>query len=190
MAKKFNPKDYTMVKDRIKWYKEEYPDYRVVTELIAQTSNLDDVVVRAKIFKNADEQKQGLAHATGIAEELREAGFINKTSHVENAETSAVGRALANIDYHGSEKRPSAEEMDKVKRTKKAKDETKTAKEEATTTPDSDDEVAERIDSFETVDDVVSYFNEQVAERSGKEKDEFQKKYGPVANNKVQEIKS
>jgi hypothetical protein len=56
--------------------------------------------------------------ATGYAEEVRGEGNVNRTSHVENCETSAIGRALANLGYAGSDmtKRPSREEMQKVQR--------------------------------------------------------------------------
>ena len=56
--------------------------------------------------------------ATGYAEEIRGSGNVNRTSHVENCETSAIGRALANAGYAGSDmtKRPSREEMSKVNR--------------------------------------------------------------------------
>jgi hypothetical protein len=56
--------------------------------------------------------------ATGWAEEVRGQGNVNKTSHVENCETGAVGRALANAGMAGGslEKRPSREEMSKVAR--------------------------------------------------------------------------
>jgi hypothetical protein len=57
--------------------------------------------------------------STGYAEEVRGAGNVNRTSHVENCETSAIGRALANCGMAGSDmtKRPSREEMAKVQRT-------------------------------------------------------------------------
>ena len=57
--------------------------------------------------------------ATGYAEEVRGQGNVNRTSHVENCETSAIGRALANCGMAGSDmtKRPSREEMTKVART-------------------------------------------------------------------------
>jgi hypothetical protein len=57
--------------------------------------------------------------ATGHAEEVRGAGNVNRTSHVENCETSAVGRALANAGMAGTDvnKRPSREEMSKVQNT-------------------------------------------------------------------------
>jgi hypothetical protein len=56
--------------------------------------------------------------STGWAEEVRGQGNVNKTSHVENCETGAVGRALANAGMAGSDvhKRPSREEMSKVAR--------------------------------------------------------------------------
>jgi hypothetical protein len=56
--------------------------------------------------------------ATGWAEEIRGQGNVNKTSHLENCETGAVGRALANAGLSGSDfsKRPSREEMQKVVR--------------------------------------------------------------------------
>jgi hypothetical protein len=56
--------------------------------------------------------------ATGWAEETRGEGHVNRTSHFENCETSALGRALANAGFAGSDytKRPSREEMLKVER--------------------------------------------------------------------------
>jgi len=60
----------------------------------------------------------GVPVATGHAEEIRGQGNVNRTSHVENCETSAVGRALANLGMAGSDpaRRPSREEMAKVVR--------------------------------------------------------------------------
>jgi hypothetical protein len=61
---------------------------------------------------------EGEIIATGWAEEIRGQGNVNKTSHLENCETGAVGRALANAGLSGSDfsKRPSREEMGKVQR--------------------------------------------------------------------------
>ena len=53
---------------------------------------------------------------TGYAEEVRGSSMVNKTSAIENCETSAIGRALANYQYQGSKKRASLEEMVKVYR--------------------------------------------------------------------------
>lgn len=67
----------------------------------------------------------GVAVATGHAEEVRGAGNVNRTSHVENCETSSLGRCLASFPMHnfaGSDfnKRPSREEMSKVQRMNQA----------------------------------------------------------------------
>jgi hypothetical protein len=63
----------------------------------------------------------GVVVATGHAEEIRNQGNVNKTSHVENCETSSLGRCLANFPMHNFcgtslDKRPSREEMQKVER--------------------------------------------------------------------------
>jgi hypothetical protein len=71
----------------------------------------DVCVIRAELWL------EDVCIATGYAEEVRGAGNVNRTSHVENCETSAVGRALANAGMAGSDvnKRPSREEMSKAK---------------------------------------------------------------------------
>jgi len=66
-------------------------------------------VFEAEVYLNGDESPK----ATGYAMEKAGQGYVNKTSHVENCETSAIGRALANMGLHGS-KRPSREEMQKA----------------------------------------------------------------------------
>jgi hypothetical protein len=72
----------------------------------------DICVIRAELWL------EDVCIATGYAEEVRGAGNVNRTSHVENCETSAVGRALANAGMAGTDvnKRPSREEMSKVQR--------------------------------------------------------------------------
>jgi hypothetical protein len=72
----------------------------------------DVCVIRAELWLG------DVCIATGYAEEVRGAGNVNRTSHVENCETSAVGRALANAGMAGTDvnKRPSREEMAKVQR--------------------------------------------------------------------------
>lgn len=83
---------------------------RVLTHLVHYTDQR--CVFRAELWVG------DVLFATGWAEETRGEGYVNQTSHFENCETSAVGRALANAGLAGGDhtKRPSREEMQKVAR--------------------------------------------------------------------------
>ena len=112
----YDLKNYEEVKDRLPKFYIKYPDGRIITKIVEKSDNLDLVVFEAAVYKDAKEQFQGLPLATGYAFEIKgQGGMANKFSHIENSETSAIGRALANIGLHG-DKRPSREEMDKVQR--------------------------------------------------------------------------
>lgn len=80
-------KDYVMVNERIKAFKELYPDYAMVTEI----EHLGDgmCVIKAMVM-----DAEGNPKASGHAYEKEGSSPINKTSYIENCETSAVGRAL------------------------------------------------------------------------------------------------
>ena len=67
----------------------------------------DEVVFRAELYLPGGD----LPVATGYAHEVRGSSPVNRTSHVENCETSAVGRALANYGMSAKGTRPSREEM-------------------------------------------------------------------------------
>ena len=107
----FNLDDYEPVAARHARWLADHPTGRTVTHLLS-APGADVCVIRAELW--VDDQLM----ATGLAEEIRGQGNVNRTSHVENCETSAVGRALANAGYAGSDvnKRPSREEMAKVQR--------------------------------------------------------------------------
>ena len=84
-------KEYAEVNQRIKAFRMVFPDGCIRTELI---SNKDGVCVfKAEIFTNAEHEVSTLL-GTGHAYEKESSSFINKTSYIENCETSAVGRAL------------------------------------------------------------------------------------------------
>ena len=104
--------DYEPVSARLdRWLKAHAEqECRVVTDLVHYLQ--DHCVFRAELWLD------GVMIATGWAEEGRGQGNVNRTSHVENCETSAIGRALANAGMAGSDftKRPSREEMAKVAR--------------------------------------------------------------------------
>jgi hypothetical protein len=98
---------------KIAGYEASTNDYpRVLTRMVSEPG-ADICVIRAELWLGEN------MIATGYAEEVRGAGNVNRTSHVENCETSAIGRALANCGMAGSDmtKRPSREEMAKVQRT-------------------------------------------------------------------------
>lgn len=108
----FNLDDYEPVAARLaRWLEglSEEPK-RVITHLVHYTDNR--CVFRAELYLGET------LMATGWAEETRGEGMVNRTSHLENCESSAVGRALANAGLSGSDhtKRPSREEMTKVAR--------------------------------------------------------------------------
>ena len=83
-------KEYVLVNDRIKAFRENFPQYSLTSEIVELTDKR--VVMVAKII-NPD----GVIVATGHAYEDANGSFINKTSYIENCETSAWGRALANL---------------------------------------------------------------------------------------------
>ena len=119
----FNPADYETVAERIKRFYSDNPLGTIVTKnLTTKQDRLASTwVVQAKIyipnpeFPNDRVYEQYLLKATGLAFEVDGQGMANKTSALENAETSAIGRALANAGYSGN-KRASREEMEKVAR--------------------------------------------------------------------------
>lgn len=103
--------NYSTVADRLPLFWADNPDGRIVTELLVDDG--ERVLIRAAIYRHRDDL---VPTTVGFAEEVRGSSRVNETSAVENAETSAVGRALANWKYQGAINRPSVEEMAKVQR--------------------------------------------------------------------------
>ena len=112
----FNLADYETVEVRLEKFIKDYPDFRIATELEVVESNR--YIVKAYLFKVSSDSA---AFSTGLAEEKVADRGVNQTSALENCETSAIGRALANAGYAAKGKRPSREEMSKVVATKVAK---------------------------------------------------------------------
>jgi hypothetical protein len=113
----FNLDEYELVEDRIRRFYEDYPDGRIVAYELTSKQDREKGywVVRAQIFKDHDDQHAHCPMATGMAFEIEGGAGANRTSALENAETSAIGRALANADY-AKGKRPSRTEMEKASR--------------------------------------------------------------------------
>ena len=110
---KFNLDNYETVEDRLKFFWKDNPNGRIFTEVVHETDDGSCVTIRAFVYKDESDINPV---ATGIAQETKgQGGFANTDAWVENCETSAIGRALANWKYQGSNKaRPSREEMSKV----------------------------------------------------------------------------
>lgn len=85
-------KEYVTVNERLKAFRENFKDYSLTTEIIELTPEY--CTLKAIITDN-----KGIVRATGLAQEQRNnaMSLVNKTSYVENCETSAWGRALGNF---------------------------------------------------------------------------------------------
>lgn len=105
---RFNLDEYVTVNERLDAFRREHPDWGIETAL--------KFVDAAILAKATITDETGRVIATGHAEEIRGASPVNKTSAVENAETSAVGRALAFVGYEVKRGIASREEMAKVQR--------------------------------------------------------------------------
>lgn len=97
-------KPYVLVNERVKAFRENYPDYGLITTIVELTEKR---VVMCATINNPD----GNPIATGYAYEDSGSSFINKTSYIENCETSAWGRALANLGIGIDSSMCSAEEL-------------------------------------------------------------------------------
>ena len=84
-------KDYAMVPERVTAFRKLYPEGFIITEIAAMEGPV--VVMKAKVGYYREDGNEVIL-GTGLAREERGKGLVNTTSHIENCETSAVGRAL------------------------------------------------------------------------------------------------
>ena len=105
----FNLDDYETVEERLIKFWKDYPDGQIHTKLLDSTATR--FIVEASIFRTEADVRPW---TTGLAEETVQGRGVNATSALENCETSAIGRALANAGYATKGKRASREEMGKV----------------------------------------------------------------------------
>jgi hypothetical protein len=114
---RFNLDNYETVEQRLAKFWEEFPNGQIFTSIHHYDENR--VVFKAEVYRDITDPRPV---ATGHAEEVRDASPVNRTSHVENSETSAIGRALANWKFQSkTAPRPSREEMEKVARAEQQK---------------------------------------------------------------------
>jgi hypothetical protein len=105
----FDLSNYETVDSRLHAFWERYEDGRIETELLEAGANR--FIVIARIYKTEADLK---ACATGLALENISDRGVNANFALPNAETSAIGRALANAGFSAKGKRPSREEMASV----------------------------------------------------------------------------
>lgn len=97
-------KEYVEVNERLRYFRSHYPNHTLTSEVIEKTP--DSILILTTI-----RNENGVAVATGLAEEIKGSTFINKTSYVENCETSSWGRALGNLGIGLDTSVASAEEV-------------------------------------------------------------------------------
>jgi len=107
----FDVGEYAPVADRVTLFYARFPTGRIITRLISRTEQ--EITVQAFVFRSVEEQRPS---ATGLASERIGDGDVNTVACLENTETSAIGRALANLGLTASAQRPSREEMVKTNR--------------------------------------------------------------------------
>jgi hypothetical protein len=114
---RFNLEDYETVEERIRRFYDLHPDGRIITENETTVNDRAQAIwiVKAYVYLSTGDQANSLPKSTGYAFEVDGVGMANQTSALENCETSAIGRALANMNLSGN-KRTSREEMEKVAR--------------------------------------------------------------------------
>jgi hypothetical protein len=112
----FNLDDYETVEERLTKFWKDHPDGQIHTQLIDSANSR--FIVMASIFRTEADARPW---TSGLAEETIQGRGVNATSALENCETSAIGRALANAGYATKGKRPSMEEMQKVQRAAEVK---------------------------------------------------------------------
>lgn len=109
-AIKIQGKDYVLVSDRVIFFNENYPSGMIETRLISEP-DAELVVIKAKVTPNTENPNR---YFTGYSQAKWGEGYINKTSALENCETSAVGRALAMMGIGVIDSIASVDEINKA----------------------------------------------------------------------------
>lgn len=105
----FKGKKYVLVSSRVLYFNETYPEGSITSELVSAPSD-ELVVIKATVRTNKNPNQA----FTGYSQAKWGDGYINKTSAIENAETSAVGRALAFMGIGVIESIASVDEINKA----------------------------------------------------------------------------
>jgi hypothetical protein len=109
----FDLESYATVQERISQFYQDFPDGSIRTFMVVRDG--PEVVFEARVYRTPEEAAMGV-YTSGWAREIEGKTPVNRTSHLENCESSAVGRALSNLGYATDARRPSRSEMIKVAR--------------------------------------------------------------------------
>ena len=143
-------KEYKTVAKRVDEFRQaNKTDLSIITSLVDRDS--DTVVMKAEIL-----DKDGRVIATGYAEEHRTASQINRTSALENCETSAIGRALANFGLGGGEYASADEVANAINQQTTPTINVPTARKSSL----SFDDIRAKLETLETTAEVNTYANE------------------------------
>jgi hypothetical protein len=157
----FNLADYETVDSRIHQFYAEYKDGRIVTEMELIDIEKGHCVFKAYIYKDS---VRTMPDSTGYADGFRKDRGVDAQFWINNAETSSIGRALANLGLSAKGKRASAEEMAQVNAVKSIKP--KVEKDYWTTPFGEQDELIKEVPAPATMENAVN----TVAEILGTEK--------------------
>ena len=162
---KFNLDNYELVEDRLKKFWKDNPKGRINTDVVASNEDGSMVIVKAELFIDKEDDTPV---SSGLAQETKGlGGFANNEAWLENCESSAIGRALANWKYQGNKKpRPTQEEMKKVvqETPKKKQVAPETGKPPSKVNANQLNAV---IDGFNLSDDVVKQYKAKAFKQSG-----------------------
>lgn len=165
-------KEYVTVNERIKAFRNTYKDYSLVTDIVEISDN--HCVMKASIL-----DPQGKVVATGYARETVSKSPINKFAFVENAETSAWGRALGNFGIGVDTAICSAEELlQKISQEETAKVELAI-----------DDLRKGEIDSCRSKEELIKVC-QQISKELGKDEPKYRKSLVKAYNTKLEDLEA
>ena len=141
----FDPTGYSTVAERIALFYRSHPTGRIETDLISRDAL--SVTFKARVYRA---ESDTVPAATGWATEREGDGDINTVACLENTETSAIGRALANLGLTVTKQRPSIEEMRKAARARAYRAASRAAS--AVETPDLSQPLAEPAATSDLID--------------------------------------
>ena len=101
--------DYSTIESRVKAFRSDHPNGQILTEIVKDNESNGEVIFKAHAVVD------NLIRATSHAMEVRGTSNINKTSHLEYAETNAIGRVLGMMGYLSNNQLESDEELENAK---------------------------------------------------------------------------